>query len=310
MTVCVAAICENRMVVGASDRLITAGDIQFEPSQTKIYQLTTTIGVMVSGDNLLNDEILKGVTADMNASITAQPDVWVGVEEAAELYRKYYQIAFLKRVEGSILAPLNLDRNTFITQQKLMDSDLVTKLARDILNFEPSSEGVEVIVAGVDASGPHLYVCNGSDIHCWDNPGFAAVGKGYWHAQSQLMFAGHAGARLLPEVLLDVYFAKKRAEVAPHVGEYTDMFFVGPNVGTFTRINPQLIAKLDEIYRGAQKKENQARSVAKRKINEYIQRQLEAAIAKAQEANPEDGIGGTVEGQNGGGDAAEDQAND
>jgi hypothetical protein len=36
MTVCAAAMCEQAgIVIGAADRMITSGDIEFEPPQTK-----------------------------------------------------------------------------------------------------------------------------------------------------------------------------------------------------------------------------------------------------------------------------------
>lgn len=308
VTVCVAALCEGYprgMIVGASDRLVTAGDIQAEPLQTKIYQLTSSIAIMVSGDNLLNDEILKRVTADTVARIAADPEDWIGVEEVADLYRKYYQDAFLKRVENDLLAPLNLDRDTWITQQRLLKKSLVHSLAKDILNFEPSPEGVEVIVAGVDTSGAHLYVVGGSDVSCWDSSGYAAIGKGYWHAQSQMMFAGHTSARPAPEVVLDVYFAKKRAEVAPNVGKYTDMFTIGPALGTFLRAKKDFVDLLDGIYEATKDREHQVRLAAQGDLYERL-KESSAQRAQVQEATPEDGIGSAIEGQDAGRDAAEE----
>src|SRR5260221_2478193 len=51
MTVCVAAIGNNgQSVFGASDQMITAGDIQFEPAQQKIWKLSPHIALMVAGD--------------------------------------------------------------------------------------------------------------------------------------------------------------------------------------------------------------------------------------------------------------------
>src|SRR5207249_5007921 len=41
VTVCIAALCQwenNQMIVGASDRMITAGDIEFQPPQQKVLR--------------------------------------------------------------------------------------------------------------------------------------------------------------------------------------------------------------------------------------------------------------------------------
>lgn len=264
MTVCVAAICENRMVVGASDRLLTAGDIQFEPDQTKIYVLTTNIAIMVAGDAVLNDEIIKGVERDKYDGMT--------VLEAAESYRKHYQEAALVRVENSLLAPLGLDRHSFLTKQKDMEPGLVSQIASEILKFEPSQDGVSVIFAGVDQRGPHIYVVNGSDIGCYDAIGFAAIGSGYWHAQSQLMFAGHTSFRPTPETMLGVYWAKKRAQVAPHVGPQTDMFSIALGTNTVFRFPTFLIDELDNLYQSGTEQETQARLAAEGKFSALLKK--------------------------------------
>jgi hypothetical protein len=71
VTVCVAAMGQfpldaqltlGPLVVGASDRMITAGDVQFEPQQTKIAQLTSSLALMVAGDTDLQTEIIADVT--------------------------------------------------------------------------------------------------------------------------------------------------------------------------------------------------------------------------------------------------------
>lgn len=56
MTVCVAAISQSStgtglMITGASDRMLTAGDIEFEPEQSKIQPLTNSIALMLAGDS-------------------------------------------------------------------------------------------------------------------------------------------------------------------------------------------------------------------------------------------------------------------
>ena len=66
MTVCIAAICdEGTMVAGASDRMITAADIEFEPPQPKIWPLTNSIIAMYSGDTSFLTEVLQGVERDV-----------------------------------------------------------------------------------------------------------------------------------------------------------------------------------------------------------------------------------------------------
>ena len=63
MTVCVALLSDDkRSVVGISDQMVTAADIQFEPPQAKIFPITTSIVIMTAGDSSFNAEILAEVT--------------------------------------------------------------------------------------------------------------------------------------------------------------------------------------------------------------------------------------------------------
>jgi hypothetical protein len=54
---------------------------------------------------------------------------------------------------------------------------------------------------------------------------------------------------MLPETFLLTYAAKKRAEVAPGVGEVTDMFVIGPLLGFSTDVGTDVLEKVDAVYR-------------------------------------------------------------
>lgn len=291
MTVCVAAICRGDTVIGASDRMITAGDIEFEPQQTKIYQLTTSIAIMVAGDSSIQSEITQRAYADVSKRIQAEPKNWWNIRDVAELYNEYYKEAKLKRAEGAILFPLGLDRNTFIGRQKEMDSQLIRQLATELINFAPPP--ISAIFAGVDSSGPHIYIAEDENIRCQDQVGFAAIGVGAGHANSQLMFAAHNRWKELPETLLIVYSAKRRAEVAPGVGETTDMFMIGPALGSFTYIGDHVLTELKKIYKAEQQREIRANLKARSSVNKYVEEMAKAATAKEQAKTLPDSGGNT-----------------
>src|SRR5581483_4200668 len=65
MTVCVAAITEINTLIGISDRMMTAGDVEFEPEQSKIWPLTKYIVAMVAGDFALQVDILRPVEIEV-----------------------------------------------------------------------------------------------------------------------------------------------------------------------------------------------------------------------------------------------------
>ena len=63
------------------------------------------------------------------------------------------------------------------------------------------------------------------------------------------MYAGHTRTATTAQALLNIFWAKKRAEVAPGVGSETDMFMVGPALGSLTGIREEVIQQMERIYR-------------------------------------------------------------
>src|SRR5262249_18137530 len=108
MTVCIAARSVG-MILVASDRMLTAGDIQFEPPVPKLHLLTPSIVVMFSGDANLHSEILQDLIRDVEQQIKDKPDDWIKVKDVANLYLHYRNAAKRSRAAAAVLAPLGLD---------------------------------------------------------------------------------------------------------------------------------------------------------------------------------------------------------
>jgi len=292
MTVCIAARATNA-IVGASDRMLTSADVQFEPSAgTKIVLLTSSMFVMTSGDAALQAEICSHVLSEITDRINREPSNWWRVKEAADLYIKYFNEVKNKRAEDAILAPLHLDRHSFIANQQMMAPSLVTDLTKELLNFELPS--VSAIFAGFP-TGAHIYTVRNNEANCLDAVGYAAIGIGSRHASSQFMFAGHAWNAPFSDTLLLTYYAKRKSEVAPGVGKGTDMVVVGPNLGSLISVGDHAIAKLDQEYNNITRSEVAAFNRAKGKIGKYVEeltRQAQAAgaaSADTQTPSPADG---------------------
>jgi hypothetical protein len=289
LTVCVAAISkspkgEGWVVLGASDRMLTAGDIEFEPEQTKIQPLTTSIAVMLAGDSAMQREVVQNVYADMMMRIKSEPSNWWGVRDVADLYAHYFNEAKFKRAEKEILAPFGLNRDSFISRQRELDPELTQKLASELKRFTPPE--VETIFAGNDVTGAHIYVGYNSEVHCLDAVGFAAIGSGSRHANSELMFAKHTIHRPFAETLLLVYSAKKRAEAAPGVGTGTDMFTIGPLLGSFSPISQDVLNGIEKIYQVTQRANRKAIQKAEESAKQYLDEISRAASAKKDQAAP------------------------
>jgi hypothetical protein len=220
--------------------------------------------------------------------VKAEPNNWWAISDVAALYSRYYAEARLRRAENAILAPLGLTSATFLQQQQLAPQ-LVTQLATELINFE--APHVQTLVIGNDLTGGHIYRCNDGDVSCHDGEGFASIGIGHAHANSQFMFGGHSKWKPMPESFLMTFFAKKRAEVAPGVGTATDMLMMGPELGASIQIGETALTKLSEIWNKAQLKRKELEREAEEEIKQYVQSLADAATPKDQAAAPDDGSG-------------------
>jgi hypothetical protein len=267
--------------------MLTAGDVEFEPAQSKTWELTSSIVVMMAGDASLQTEILQMVDREVKSRVQAEPENWWAVKDVAELYSRHYGEVRVKRSGRMLLSPLGLDHGTFITRQREMSEALVRQLATEMINF--TLPDVETIFTGIDSEGAHIYVAHGANVECMDNIGFAAIGIGRWHANSQFMFAQHNKSNPFPETLLLTYAAKKRAEVSPGIGEGTDMFTIGPQLGSYIKIFPHIVESLEKMYKSNRTMEKRASVKANARVNKYVENLVRAATPKEEKSTQDAG---------------------
>jgi 20S proteasome alpha/beta subunit len=271
MTVCIAAISEAMLLL-ASDRMISAGDIEFEPPSPKIHFLTRSMCVLFSGDAALHAEVLQDLAIETNALVERAPDNWLRVREVAELYVKHRAAALRRRTSAAILAPLGLDHSSLLAQQSSLEPKFLEDVSKALIGYK--LPWVSAIVAGVDMrfgqATPSIYVIHDGQIACADGVGFAAIGNGQRHAESQLMLAGYSRHTLNGDALVLLYGAKKSAEVAPGVGRETDMFALGPNVGQFFRFPDGLVGKLEDIHRKTRAAEEAVREASHAEMRNFL----------------------------------------
>ncbi len=250
MTICIAAICGEHLpmgaVIGVADRMKTSGDIQFEPQIPKVFAITNSINIMTAGDAALQAEIIQEIHPKIRERIKSDPGKWIKVKDVAELYLDSKQAITNKRIERQILSRFSLNQDSFLAKQKDMSPAFVRTIGKEILNFRMPT--TSIIACGVDDTGYHIYVVNSQGLNCMDTIGFAAIGIGQRHAESQFMFSGHTPINPVQDTLLLAYSAKKRAEVSPGVGKATDMFIIGPNLGQSSPIKPELMNALETSY--------------------------------------------------------------
>ena len=173
MTVAIAAICEsNSMIVGAADRLLTVGDTQYESNHAKISSVTPSVAAMFAGTLSLEVEIRQRIKNKLESGLYVPSTV----PHIVRLYCECYSTIRNEKAEIDILIPLGLDLVEFVRQQKHMDSQFIETIREKLTNF--TLDKVEVLIVGVDTTGPHIYLAENQNIYCQDSAGYGVIGTG------------------------------------------------------------------------------------------------------------------------------------
>ena len=268
MTVCIAAVCNMGRVptvIAASDRMITMGDIEFEPNQTKaVYLAQRTVGLL-AGDMQTHAAVLPAALENLRRN-TTQEDVLV--LEIAQSYADEFARYRREKAEREILTPLGLSLERFISVQKDMAPNSVADLTRRLQGY---SIGSEAIIAGIDRTGGHIYlVCDPGTSYCFDTSFFCAIGTGEAMAISQFQLAGYDKTWPLANALFLTYSAKVRAEATAGVGKKTDLFIIQPGY-PIRRVSEDELVRLREIFDKKQESEKKAEDGAYLELHNYIE---------------------------------------
>jgi hypothetical protein len=228
VTVAIAAVCRlddppfatgAPFVIGAADRMLTAGDTELEHTEPKILSLAPRVVALFAGDATAHLGVCSAARAALGA--VAAPDVAAAADAVGAAYRAHRG----RLAEQTILAPLGLTMDSFIARHREITAEVAARVTQAVVE---QSARLELIVAGVDASGAHLYlVADPGLVRCYDALGFVAIGSGADHAAAHLLRLGYSPRTPLPRSAVLVYLAKKRAEAAPGVGAQTDCFALG-----------------------------------------------------------------------------------
>lgn len=253
--------------------MLTLGDIEYEPDSPKILKLTNSVVVLASGDWNIQTQIYEPISAQISERVNADPDNWLSVAEAAQMYRDKYVELRREAAELAILQPLGLNQTTFISRQRMMSSELIQSLTEQLTGYRIPD--AHTIIAGVDSSGAHIFAVENDIIINLDRVGFAAVGIGATHARSHLMLSKYSPSMSETKALVAVHKAKKKAEVSPGVGEGTDLFVLGPTLGSFTMLSGPdvtipIVQDLDDFYKTYTKSIEELDKETEEKIQHYI----------------------------------------
>jgi hypothetical protein len=235
----IAASCNNgNELIIISDRMVSSADfsLTFE-HETKLDRLTNSVCALCAG-SIHEPEIINDTCKDITDRTS--------VRQIAEILAKNYRKIRQKHLEIVILSTYGLSSfDDFYNKQKLMQEST----SKYILGQLDSYEGfdVDILVAGVDNEGSHVYRILNPGIHSsYDTLGFCSVGSGENHADSVFAIYHYQKTLNREQVLQIAYMSKKRAEMAGGVGISTDAWLIG-NVG-IARIMLGTIELLDDYY--------------------------------------------------------------
>lgn len=263
--------------------MLTAGDIEFEPTVPKRHFFTSSCVALVAGDAYSQSEILRSVSEEVRQRIDTDPTKWLLIGDIARLYLRERSRVVRELAETRLLSPFGLTMPEYLSRQTEFSADFVRDVANELVNFEAPE--IEAIITGVDESGPHIFTVDGSGYKCCDSVGFASIGAGAWHANSQMMSYNHTHAHSLADTLLNVFFAKKRAEVAPGVGEQTDMFVI-LGLGQADTLNLNVQKELEQRHEEHRRQQQKVADKARQKIGTFIQNIIDASTQREQTALP------------------------
>ncbi len=255
MTICIACTCEqdsknpkNGRVIAVSDRMITVDALmlEFEHALPKLEEITQSSLVMLAGDALTPTDVLRDVKShSRKEKITDLRSLARLLSEVLAEHRK-------RLVEENVLGPRGFGSfEEYYQKASSLPSDLVRSLDQEIVSFEEVHEiaGVNVLLAGLDDTGPHLYlITNPGTATCFDAIGYHAIGSGDSQAIATISSYGYVDTFGSNTALYVAYDAKRKAERAPGVGRETDIRIVDSK--GIHEISAESATELEKIYLG------------------------------------------------------------
>lgn len=286
VTVCVAAIGGGAKIFLASDRMITSGDVEFEPTSIrKVEWFTNSIVAMWAGEAAYQREVLSAVSRRVRTHLQAVPNEWLKVRDVAGWYADEWAAAKRRRAELAVLAPLGLTFADLHAAKHAFSDEVIKTVLQWLADYTLPDEhhGVTAcIIAGADTDNVipgnyacHLYRAINGTVSCEDAVGFAAIGAGARHANSHFMQAAFHPTATFEETLWLTYSAKRRAEAAPGVGAGTDISFIeGP--GTNYPIASEHIVSLDTMFAKVRAREARERRTDTGTVKRWLDKVINA----------------------------------
>jgi len=223
MTVCIAATsAKKKAVVVASDRMLSAHflHLEFDHLNAKIDILGDSCVGLSAGDALPIGELF-GAAYGVSTQLQ-NPQIG----QIAERIKEAYIDLRKRRVEEQYFRPRGITIDEFYQNGLIRQFPTEVAMSLDDM-VRRANFGVELIVAGVDGNGAHIFgIADPGIAASYDRVGYHAIGSGMSHALLGLVSANQHWANNINQTVFNVYCAKRQAEAAPGVGDAIDMRIV------------------------------------------------------------------------------------
>ncbi|MDA2912955.1 hypothetical protein MYX77_03165 [Acidobacteriia bacterium AH_259_A11_L15] len=238
MTQLTAAICDKgNTVVALSDRMVTTADMTlgFESPNRKAEVIGHKSAVLIAGTLHEPDLVIDARTRARGKD---------RIRDIAEEFDKLYRELRCKRIEGEVLHH-SLGISTFQEyqqKQRVLHDSLVLETNERVRTYDL---GVELVLVGVDDKA-HIALIANMGWRSFDSVAWCVVGMGDRHAQNVFAWYGYHAGIPLKEALYIAFEAKKKAEMAGGVGQFTDALFIDKK--GIHLIEQETVEKLLEVY--------------------------------------------------------------
>lgn len=229
MTICIAACAVDKatgknFIVTVSDTKLTTGMYSQDVAAMKLKRVHKHWAAMIAGKFGQHNPIVMAITRELKAE--SHPSLGTVADACSRVY-----VEEAKRMaEEAILAKYGLTMDAFIKSRHDIGDSLFEKTWGEISRIQV---GCDLLICGFDQAGPHILCVsnptseNPSFVTYYDSPGFAAIGTGYYLAESTLYAFKQSVVTSLDQTIYHATTAKFIAESASDVGEQTFMLIFG-----------------------------------------------------------------------------------
>ncbi len=225
MTVGIAAIFNEdgkSGIILVADKMISLSNITIEHSISKIEKVYANEVIKIwgvgSGDlSLITDffEKLRNQCEIIGNKIKT-------VKNVAELGSSIYNLIIRQKVNKMFLEPLGIDYSIIQkgrVEEQILDNfvNFTNGIIKDI------QSNLEILIAGLDEHGAHIFKFYGQDFSISEKLGFDAIGSGADSAVWTLIHKQYDPKKSLNSAIVLCSWAKFQSEESFGVGENTDL---------------------------------------------------------------------------------------